>query len=443
LETFETLREHLLADLETEQPDPVSDEDGGEWRAESGPGGSGHPLTRLFRLPIAAFDALASGAYGTVVALAGAAGYRSVNDLTNIIFYFRHPEAVGRRIQPHELDLQRAWLEIRDTIVRPALQRTSPPGPTSPAGRTSVPGRTSLSAENLSWYGVGPATPELMAFMRAVYQRHLARSKGAFVDTLPASSLSVIEGNHRAQSRAAQEAVRLLAAARADLRTAGRDAREQIGITSAYRSAQRQFEIWQGKGAGGKRGFPYYYNATAQARRRFSDPHGPEAVAYLASVMAKWIAAPGYSNHQDGLAIDFGTGRAGARGLRKISANDWFHRWLVDNAARFGYRPYQQEPWHWVYRPDPAAAQEADDWEKEPGVLAPAAVVGEKFDQESTEEATGFEATGFDEAAGLDEAAGFDEAEGRLEMTDARPGGPQAWYEAPDAGEVEDPLAPL
>lgn len=391
LTLFETMRQHLLAELDAgaEEYEGPSDEQGT------------YPLSRLFRLPLAAFDALARGAYGTVVALAGAAGYRSVNDLTNIIFYFRHPDIVGRKIRSDEPELRRSWLEIRDTIVVPALRSTATPSHTAPSGRTS------LSAENLSWYGPGTATPELMAFMRAVYDRHVARSKGPFVDTLPDSALARIEGHHSAQVAAAQAAIRLLAAARADLRAAGREGREQVGITSAYRSARRQFEIWQGKGGGGKRGFPFYYRATEKARSRFADPHGPEAVAYLASVMAKWIAAPGYSNHQDGLAIDFGAGRAGAKGLRKIGTGDWFHGWLVRNARRFGYQPYEQEPWHWIYRPDTVQEAEFGHWDEEPvpweaelGIMPPASLVYEKFNDESIGPGFGDEEAGFDETAG-------------------------------------------
>jgi hypothetical protein len=50
-----------------------------------------------------------------------------VNELTNLVFFARHPEMNERKIQPDETALAEEWLEIRDTIVRPALDRLSQP----------------------------------------------------------------------------------------------------------------------------------------------------------------------------------------------------------------------------------------------------------------------------------------------------------------------------
>lgn len=36
---------------------------------------------------------------------------------------------------------------------------------------------------------------------------------------------------------------------------------------------------------------------------------------------------------------------------RAIQVNTPAYRWLVKNAARFGFRPYYYEPWHWEYVP--------------------------------------------------------------------------------------------
>ena len=54
------------------------------------------------------------------------AGYRDAAQLTNILFYFRHPEMIGRKIQPEERDLAREWIAIRDRIVKPALASAAP-----------------------------------------------------------------------------------------------------------------------------------------------------------------------------------------------------------------------------------------------------------------------------------------------------------------------------
>jgi LAS superfamily LD-carboxypeptidase LdcB len=341
---------------EGEALEPTSDEYEYEaYEPSVGEGEAEHPVTRFFRVPLAAVEALGKGSYAAALTLLGA-GQRSENDLTNVIFYFRHPEVLGRKIQPHERDLQREWIHIRDTIVRPTLQGVTP----APATSTGQPGRTSIPSSGLRWYGPGEATPELLRFMRAVYERQVALSEGAFVDTLPKSALKTVEDRHEARIPAADAAIRMLAAARADLVKEGRTG-VAIGITSAYRSADEQFAIWQGKGHGGKRGFPHYYRITTKQRQATGDEHGAAAVNLLAKELKRWIAAPGYSNHQDGLAFDFGTGVVGGP-LGKIGRKAWFHRWLETNAERFDFRPYTTETWHWVYRPKPTGSAQEEAW---------------------------------------------------------------------------------
>lgn len=56
------------------------------------------------------------------------------------------------------------------------------------------------------------------------------------------------------------------------------------------------------------------------------------------------VAQPGYSNHQMGLAIDFGGGLPSTPG--PIPGNQ-FWDWLSKNAGSFGYKNYDQEAWHW------------------------------------------------------------------------------------------------
>jgi peptidoglycan hydrolase-like protein with peptidoglycan-binding domain len=52
-------------------------------------------------------------------------------------------------------------------------------------------------------------------------------------------------------------------------------------------------------------------------------------------------ARPGYSNHQQGLAVDITTG-----GSRQSAS----YRWLAQNGARFGFaNTVPSEPWHWEY----------------------------------------------------------------------------------------------
>jgi hypothetical protein len=54
------------------------------------------------------------------------------------------------------------------------------------------------------------------------------------------------------------------------------------------------------------------------------------------------VAKPGNSNHQAGLAIDFGTPSGSA-----IRNGDKYFVWLQKNAATFGIKNYPRESWHW------------------------------------------------------------------------------------------------
>jgi hypothetical protein len=92
---------------------------------------------------------------------------------------------------------------------------------------------------------------------------------------------------------------------------------------SGYRSSQRQAQLWR----------------TALAR------YGSPGEA------RKWVAPPGSSAHQSGRAIDFHLGaRNDSRNVGALRGTRAY-RWLVANAHRFGFYPYEREPWHWEYNP--------------------------------------------------------------------------------------------
>jgi hypothetical protein len=82
--------------------------------------------------------ALRGGLWSLAVGLAIAAGNRDIDQLTNMIFFARHPELKGRRIRRGERALEDEWKAIASGIVRPALDavlRGSPaaPSPSAPA----------------------------------------------------------------------------------------------------------------------------------------------------------------------------------------------------------------------------------------------------------------------------------------------------------------------
>jgi D-alanyl-D-alanine carboxypeptidase len=92
---------------------------------------------------------------------------------------------------------------------------------------------------------------------------------------------------------------------------------------SGYRSSKRQSELWQ---------IALKKYGSAQKARR-------------------WVAPPGHSAHHSGRAIDlwlgFGIGSNNIQKMRRTPA----YKWLVQNAATFGFYPYEAEPWHWEYNP--------------------------------------------------------------------------------------------
>lgn len=79
---------------------------------------------------------------------------------------------------------------------------------------------------------------------------------------------------------------------------------------------------------------------------------------------AATIAKPGFSEHQLGLAVDFGAASGTAQGF----ANSAQSKWLVANGYKYGFAlsypagqeaitGYTYEPWHWRYIGRPAASE--------------------------------------------------------------------------------------
>lgn len=65
-------------------------------------------------------------------------------------------------------------------------------------------------------------------------------------------------------------------------------------------------------------------------------------------------AAPGFSNHSNGTAVDFQTMHGGTDYFANSSQHagwraTWLHPWLLQNAATYGFKPLASEEWHWDY----------------------------------------------------------------------------------------------
>lgn len=216
-----------------------------------------------------------------------------------------------------------------------------------------------LMPVDLVWKG---AKPEEIAFMRAVYAAHLARSgtRGAFSADIPGARLGVVEDGVQMLANPARDAKALLAAARVALKVArgakpepekGALATDAVGTLSGYRPATRQFALWQ-------QAFPSYFEETAELRAALpGGPLGPRAVEEQVEFVRHHLAAPGYSLHNSGKALDVTTTIGGMmlvadRVLRAAWRASWFYGWLATSARDFGFHenPKIDEPWHWEWR---------------------------------------------------------------------------------------------
>lgn len=188
--------------------------------------------------------------------------------------------------------------------------------------------------------------------------RYLVSRKGrVFFDDIPDAELETIEGEYRMRKVAARACRELLAAARAAL-SEGQAAgdRRALGTTvirvlSAYRSYAHDTRAYNAA-------FDKHYEKTIEHRAGLmGGPHGDAAVAHLMNVLKGKKAPPGYSNHSNGLAVDFGTSFAHRNYVTNTDEDHragwrrtWFHAWLRDNARRFGFHALQTEEWHWDFR---------------------------------------------------------------------------------------------
>jgi LAS superfamily LD-carboxypeptidase LdcB len=209
-------------------------------------------------------------------------------------------------------------------------------------------------------------TPEQQGFRDEVLKAHLARTKsrkGPPQPDLTKVQLAPVEGTSVSMRKdAADAASRLLAAANADLKAAqaagNSDARQTIRLTgsSGHRDSDHQRRLWL-------RYFQNnYYGKTRKARAAIPEgPHSAKAVSYMLDVfgLPNRIAAPGYSNHQGGIAIDFLQERTPGHPIensyepqaQKKWRATWFYDWLQTNATKFGFTQYIKEAWHWEYHP--------------------------------------------------------------------------------------------
>lgn len=308
-------------------------------------------------------EAVSRGQWYLALGMAVTTGVRDQDRLTDLIFYARHPERKGRRLaagDPQNASLSREWLEIRNRLVRPFLEQRRSGGRAPIASPLPVAGSVSPSSAPPVVRG---DSADKAAFLERVLSAHIARStknKGAALPDLRDDQLAPVQGTSVSmRADAAAVAGRLIAAANQALAAASAaghpDARRtrRISATSGYRGRAHQDRLWRGY-------FDNFYQKTAAVRAKLAGgPHGEAAVKYMVSYVSPKIAAPGFSNHQAGVAIDFKQERTPGNEIYNSTDpdrvekwhNTWFFEWLGNNASRFRFHPYDVEPWHWEYRP--------------------------------------------------------------------------------------------
>jgi subtilisin family serine protease/LAS superfamily LD-carboxypeptidase LdcB len=260
----------------------------------------------------------------------------------------------------------RAALPQGQILLRPMHRLETVDGPMTLAASDAMDAGTDrLGDADLAGNLAEDLDAEQAAFREVVLVAHLERSRrrrGAPSPDLSDAELSRVEGTDiRMASVAASHASQLLRAANRaleDARARGDQSvatTQRISAASGYRASAHQARLW-------RRYFEDYYQQTREARSQLpGGPHSEAAVAYMLDTfrIPDKIAAPGYSNHQQGIAIDFQQVMDAGHQIRNSTSREavarwrstWFYHWLEQNAPGFGFVPYTKEPWHWTYRP--------------------------------------------------------------------------------------------
>ncbi|MCU1246297.1 MAG: hypothetical protein JWN02_2207, partial [Acidobacteria bacterium] len=214
---------------------------------------------------------------------------------------------------------------------------------------------------------------EQLDFRERVLAAHIERTRkrrGAAQRDLRDDELRKVRGTGISMRPDAADAASLLIEAANVALAAAREGGDpdalrttRISASSGYREKADQHRLWllhfEKK----------YYNRTQEAREALpAGPHSAAAVSYLLDRsgynIPKRTAAPGYSNHQAGIAVDLRQDRTAGHEIANDTDENsrgkwrasWLHKWLVQNAAHFDFVPLASEEWHWEYKPASARA---------------------------------------------------------------------------------------
>jgi hypothetical protein len=306
-------------------------------------------------------DALRRGQEKLAITLAISHGFREANQITNLVFWARHPRRWGQKLQPTDPEfskLSREWTSIRDQLVRPNLMRLD---------TNSTKAATQVKRAAICVHA-GPCT--------ACERRIPAGPAPQLVD-VPAGFLYHKGDSERLEPHTLVAYASMLTAARAD-----GIPNPYLNLISGHRTYDKQASLWKSRllSRFEKLGCPtsslsYIGSAidkTTATLKPLPVPHpkGAWATAFVTQLrqdggdpgcdpvrvvsdLRKGTAPPGSSPHHTGRAIDIHVGGRIARAEANVAyqRRQPAYEWLVCNAKRFGFYPYSVEPWHWEHNP--------------------------------------------------------------------------------------------
>jgi hypothetical protein len=139
---------------------------------------------------------------------------------------------------------------------------------------------------------------------------------------------------------------KLLQDARAACKAAKHDSTRYVQVAVGYRDALYDLHLWE-------ESFDGFYKANKASLH--TGPNGQfdeKAVKTLVKAISPFKAAPGFSNHTQGIAVDFLT--VDDKGTLKIShkqekrwEQSWLYKWLHDHKSETGWDRIPTEAWHW------------------------------------------------------------------------------------------------
>ena len=187
------------------------------------------------------------------------------------------------------------------------------------------PGKTVTASTEIGW---PDETPE--SERQEIWELVLVNQNHPLSEDFVAASLTEVENGYFFDSRAAESLRQMLKAAR--------EAGLQPLICSAYRTGETQQELYQ--------------NKIDSLLEQGLTPEDAEAEA------AVWVAPPGTSEHETGLAVDIVD--INYQLLDELQEQTPVQKWLVENCAEYGFilrYPVDKteltgigyEPWHFRY----------------------------------------------------------------------------------------------